>query len=265
MIPLEEASIPYTPIPSLNASPDAPTSAYVPVGPLRLADTRRVDCGCERVDADTISVAVTGRDGVPDEAVAASITVTAIAGAREGFVTAYPGGTARPVTSTVNTRVDRVVANSTILPIGDDGAIELYSLFATELVVDITGAFVPAERSRGGRYQAVTPRRIIDIQLHDVKVRHSGTHRSGDQSGQRAVAVVWREFGVVGVGQVCQLLAHGDPVPGEVGHDDIRGVSLEERFVLMRSEQAFAVADRRGRSRSRQASDHTSRCGRELR
>jgi hypothetical protein len=139
-----------------------PTTAYVPVGPLRLADTRLAACGCVSLDGHTTRIDVTSSAAVPDDAVAAAITVTATPAVTPGFVTAYPGGGERPDTSTVNTRRDRVVANSTIIPIGADGTIEVYTLFTNELIVDVTGVFVPADRARAGRYRVVAPRRIVD-------------------------------------------------------------------------------------------------------
>ena len=84
----------------VDAAPthDATTATYVPIGPLRLADTRRTDCGCTSVDDTTIRVDVIGRAEVPDTAVAAAITVTATPGPTGGFVTAYPSATTRPAT-----------------------------------------------------------------------------------------------------------------------------------------------------------------------
>lgn len=138
------------------------TSALVPVGPLRLADTRRDDCGCRRVDAATISVDVTGRDGVPSDAVAAALTVTALRTDRPGFVTVSPAGAARPGTSTVNTRPDRIVANTTIVPLGEDGRVSVYLSEPTDVVIDLTAVFVPTDTARAGRYVAVSPRRLVD-------------------------------------------------------------------------------------------------------
>src|SRR5690606_28728142 len=114
-------------------------SAYVAVGPTRLADTRERPCGCTTVDESTISVAVAGREGVPDDPVAVAVVVTATQTAGPGFVTVWPGGRTRPLVSTLNTRSDRVVANSAIVALGDDGSISLFRSRPGDLVVDITG------------------------------------------------------------------------------------------------------------------------------
>jgi hypothetical protein len=149
--------------PTTGASSEAPsTTAYVPVGPVRLADTRETPCGCTRLDPSTVRVDIVGRDDVPDGATAVAVTVTALQTASPAFVTVYPGGGDRPIASTLNTRTDRVTSNSTIVPIGDGGAIDLFQLVPGDLVVDVTGAFVPAESSRAGRLVSVTARRLVD-------------------------------------------------------------------------------------------------------
>ena len=138
------------------------TASYVAMTPYRLADTRAADCGCTRLDAGTIAVSVAGRPGVPDGAVAVSVTVTAPATGGLGFVTLYPGGTARPVASVLNTRADRPVANSAIIQLGATGTIELYENVPGDLIVDITGAFVATSSSRAGRFVPVATGRLVD-------------------------------------------------------------------------------------------------------
>jgi hypothetical protein len=138
------------------------TSTYVPLGPIRLADTRLITCGCDRIDANTISIDITGRPDMPDDVVAVSVTVTAPATSAAGFVTLYPGGTPRPGVSTLNTRSDRAVANAAIVQIGSDGRIAVYHLSGGDVAVDLTGVFVTASSSRSGRFTPVAPRRVID-------------------------------------------------------------------------------------------------------
>jgi hypothetical protein len=144
----------------------APTSAFVAVGPHRLADTRSEPCGCVRVDEFTMRVVVAGQFGIPDEITAAAVTVTSTNVAADGFVTAYPAGTPVPSTSTFNPRARSDLANSAIVVVGDDGAIDVRSTqridTAIDLIVDVTGVFVPDDSSRAGRFVAVAPTRISD-------------------------------------------------------------------------------------------------------
>jgi hypothetical protein len=62
----------------------------------------------------------------------------------------------------VNTRPDRVVANTTIVPLGDDGRVAVYLSEPTDVVVDLTAVFVPAATARAGRYVPVAGRRLVD-------------------------------------------------------------------------------------------------------
>lgn len=144
------------------ASAAETTAAYVPVGPMRLSDTRQQDCGCQRLDRRTIRVRVSGRPGVPAGAAAAAVTVTSIPNGAHGHVTAYPAAASRPPTSTVNSDPARVVANSAVIPLSADGAIDVHSLEPADVVIDLTGLFVPATSARAGRFQPLTPARLLD-------------------------------------------------------------------------------------------------------
>ena len=137
-------------------------SAFAPVGPSRLADTRLTPCGCERMDEHTIRVAVAGRDGVAMNVSAAAITVTATGSLSAGFVSVFPSGQRRPDTSTLNLAVGDDASNSTIVSVGATGSIDVYASVATDVIVDITGIFVPAAASTGGRYQQTVPARLLD-------------------------------------------------------------------------------------------------------
>ena len=149
-----------------SVSAAADTSSFVAVGPHRLADTRSEPCGCVRVDEFTMRVEVAGRFDIPDEITAAAVTVTATNVAADGFVTASPAGSAVPTTSTLNPRARTDLANSAIVVVGDDGAIDVRSTLridtAVDLIVDVTGVFVPDNSARAGRFVPVAPTRISD-------------------------------------------------------------------------------------------------------
>ena len=150
------------PIGNHQASAATTTSSFVPVGPLRLADTRNAVCGCTRRDDTTIEIDIAGHPALTPEAVGVAITVTATPTGQPGYVTAYPADAPRPTASTLNTRSDRTVANSAIIPVGADGKIALFHLVPGELIVDITGIFVAADTSRAGRFISVSARRLVD-------------------------------------------------------------------------------------------------------
>lgn len=141
---------------------EAPPAAYVPVGPVRLADTRESPCTCRSVGTRTIRVDVAGTPGVPDGVSAAAVTVTITQPVADGFATVFPGGTSRPLASTVNFLGTQTIANSAIIRVGTGGAIDVYTSAAAEVVVDLTGVFTRTDEARSGRFVALTPRRILD-------------------------------------------------------------------------------------------------------
>ena len=138
------------------AAADGAASKYVAVGPVRLADTRS-NTGFTRLNASTIRVAVAGRGGVPADATAAVLTVTVAGTSSAGYATVYPAGTNRPATSTLNVNgPGATVANSTIIPLAA-GGVDILASTGMQLIVDVTGAFVPTGSSAtAGRLTVIT-------------------------------------------------------------------------------------------------------------
>ncbi|WP_330475476.1 hypothetical protein [Terrabacter sp. C0L_2] len=70
-------------------------------------------------------------------AVLLNVTVT---GTRApGVVTAYPSGSSRPSTSTLNFVAGQTVANSVLAKVGPDGRVNLHTTAGTQLVADVQG------------------------------------------------------------------------------------------------------------------------------
>ncbi|MFE7870160.1 fibronectin type III domain-containing protein [Micromonospora humida] len=142
----------------------APGGSLVAVPPARLLDTR-AGLGAPAGATRQVTLTVAGRGGVPATAVAAvalNVTVTAPAGG--GFVTAYPGGTARPTASNVNYARGQTVANLVVVPVGADGTVVLYSSAPTHLVADVAGWFSTAGTASpaAGLFHGLTPARLVD-------------------------------------------------------------------------------------------------------
>ena len=111
-----------------------------------------------RQPADTVTeVQVTGREGVPEGALAASLTITVVHPRQGGFVTAYPCGTERPTVANLTHRASETVASSAVVPIGVDGKVCLFQSSAGHLVVDLNGVF-GAESG----FLPLTPQRSVD-------------------------------------------------------------------------------------------------------
>ncbi|HWL44021.1 MAG TPA: fibronectin type III domain-containing protein [Ilumatobacter sp.] len=128
---------------------DAPDTA---IGPARYLDTRGGQFvtfdhdheGGGPVAARSITrVQVTGRGDVPAGATAAMVNLTAVSPAADGYLTAYPCTTDVPWASTVNYMAGQVVPNGGVAPLSATGELCIYSLAATDILLDVTG-FVPA-------------------------------------------------------------------------------------------------------------------------
>jgi len=102
-------------------------------------------------------VQVTGREGVPDGSLAASLTITVVHPRQGGFVTAYPCGTERPTVANLTHRASETVASSAVVPIGVDGKVCLFQSSAAHLVVDLNGVF-GAESG----FLPLSPQRSVD-------------------------------------------------------------------------------------------------------
>jgi hypothetical protein len=67
------------------------------------------------------------------------INLTAVLPDGNGFLTAFPCGTDQPNASSVNYAPGQVVPNAVLAKIGTNGRICIYTLAATDILVDVTG------------------------------------------------------------------------------------------------------------------------------
>ena len=79
----------------------------------------------------TLAVQVAGLGGVPADATAVVMNVTAIAPTSGTFVAAYPGGQPVPDASNLNAEAGQTVANLVVIPVGTDGVVRFYNRPAT--------------------------------------------------------------------------------------------------------------------------------------
>ena len=149
----------------IGASPAAvgavTTSAYRPVQPFRAGDTRTND-GFTRIDAHTLRLQVAGRNGVPADATAAAITMVATNGQAPGHALTYQAGEKRPNASNINYEAYQTYSTGAIVPLSAGGAIDVYTLTPVDIIIDVTGAFVPVTTSSEGRFIAIEPSRVTD-------------------------------------------------------------------------------------------------------
>jgi PKD repeat protein len=163
----------------------------VPFGPRRILDTRHgtgTGGTVAKVPAGgTLRLKVTG-DGIPDGTAAVALNVTVTNPTAPGYVSVHPDGGARPTVSTLNFVAGQTVANATIVPVGTDGYVDLYSYgSAVDLVADVTGYFV---RDAADEFTSPGPQRLLDTRADGTAVPAGGTVRLAvPAAGVTAVAL----------------------------------------------------------------------------
>ena len=134
----------------------------VALDPARLLDTRDGTGGTlgPVVGGAWVDMQVTGRNGVPSNAVAVALNVTATEPTASSYLTVWPAGAERPLASSVNMAPDETVANMVIARLGNGGRLSVYNNGgSSHVVIDVLGAFVPGAPAR---FVPVTPSRVVD-------------------------------------------------------------------------------------------------------
>jgi hypothetical protein len=129
-----------------TAAAPSTASVVVPLEPARILDTRfGTGAPAGKVAPDqTISLQVTGVGGVPAGAtgVVLNLTVTEAGGA--GYVTAFPGGGARPNASVLNYSAGEDIANMVTATLSAAGTLDLYNAQSSvHLIADVAGYLTP--------------------------------------------------------------------------------------------------------------------------
>jgi hypothetical protein len=145
--------------------PDAPptvadASAFTPITPTRLVDTRNGIGASGRLGAGRqVVVQVTNGVTVPTGVTAAVINVAAVNPLAPGFVTVYPCSANVPDTSTLNYVAGQTVANTTIAALSGAGQLCMWTNAETDILVDVTGWLGPSGSSR---LTPIGPTRVVD-------------------------------------------------------------------------------------------------------
>jgi hypothetical protein len=126
------------------AGGSAVPGGFVPIAPQRIMDTR-INLGNMYYDptTDSVVLAIAGTAGMPAAAAIRgfSLNVTADQTDRPGYVTVYPDGRSRPVSSNLNFETSQTVANAVSVGVGTEGGIEIYTPAFPEVIVDLEGYF----------------------------------------------------------------------------------------------------------------------------
>ncbi|KRC92767.1 hypothetical protein ASE25_05550 [Terrabacter sp. Root85] len=160
--------------------------SYVPLQPARILDTR-TGLGSVKgplTGGHELALQVAGRGGVPANASAVVLNVTAVTPAGPGFMSVYPSGTTRTAASTLNYAKGQTIANQVVATLGGDGKARIYSHADSHAVVDVAGYYPP-----GRNYAALPPARLLDTRATKVRLPAGGsvdvqvTGRGGVPSG----------------------------------------------------------------------------------
>ena len=149
-------------------TPSGVPGSFTPVTPARVLDTRTavgVGSTSPVASATAVSVAVLGHDGIPTSGVmAVSVTVTATQQQADGWLTAYPFGSSRPLASNVSWVAGETTANAAVVQVGDSGRISLFNGSArpTHVIVDVTGFWRSGSVVAPGAFDTVAPQRVLD-------------------------------------------------------------------------------------------------------
>jgi len=90
---------------------------------------------------ETRDFTVAGRCGIPASAKAFAMNVTVVPPGPLGFLSLWPSGRARPLVSTLNSLLGRVLANAAIVPVGTNGQVSVYVTDAADVILDVNGFF----------------------------------------------------------------------------------------------------------------------------
>jgi hypothetical protein len=93
---------------------------------------------------------------VPFSATAVSLNVTVVNPTAAGFITVWPCGVSRPLSSNLNFVAGSVVPNGVVASLGSQGSVCLYSSSETDIIVDVAGWF------EGDAFFGATPKRLAD-------------------------------------------------------------------------------------------------------
>ncbi|MFM7271301.1 MAG: IPT/TIG domain-containing protein [Actinomycetes bacterium] len=133
------------------------------VNPTRLLDTRSGGQGPCVSGARDLQVAGRAFTDIPPEAAAVALNVTVVSPNGSGYLTIYPKGTPPPTASTLNYTAGQVVANGTVVKVGDARSI---SIFANNgcphVVVDVVGWFAAGTPIAPGGLAGIRPFRLLD-------------------------------------------------------------------------------------------------------
>ncbi|MEO5779104.1 MAG: sialate O-acetylesterase [Arthrobacter oryzae] len=156
-------------------TPSVP-GAFKSIAPTRFLDTRT--SSGKVIGGRAVSFTVAGTRGVPANAAAVVLNLTATETKASGFLTAHATGTGRPNASNVNYGAGQTIPNLVVVPIGRSGKVTISntSSGSAQVVADVSGYFLAGEPARAGSLDALAvPTRFLDTRVSSGRVPAGGS------------------------------------------------------------------------------------------
>ncbi|TPW11207.1 MAG: hypothetical protein FD127_3351 [Acidimicrobiaceae bacterium] len=147
-------------VPVVRGASDAAPSSLVPVPPCRLFDTRPGDDNvgpvATAIGPGGVMVQMVhgqnGNCGVPSDATAVAMNVTAVGGTAASFLTIWPSDAPRPLASSLNWAAGAPpTPNKVDVRLSIDGSFSLFNLAGSvNVIADVVGYYLPAGTGGAG-------------------------------------------------------------------------------------------------------------------
>jgi subtilase family serine protease len=134
-------------------------STYQPVTPTRLLDATPVGQNGHQL------LQILGQGGVPSTGVSGVIlNVTATAPTDFSYLSVYPDGATQPVVSNLNVTPGETIPNLVIVPVGNDGKVNIYNhVGTTDVLADVEGYYTSSQT--GLKFHPSAPHRVLDTRI----------------------------------------------------------------------------------------------------
>lgn len=147
----------------------------VPMSPVRVHDTR--ESGDRLRAGGTLAVQIAGAEGVPADATAAMVNITAVGPSGDGHLTAYPCDRPRPTASMANYVSGETRAGASLIQLDGGGKLCVYSHAAADVVIDVQGSISGSQNP-----VPIVPTRVLDTRTGGGQVDGKRTLTFGDYS-----------------------------------------------------------------------------------
>jgi hypothetical protein len=141
--------------------PSAP-GTFSSVAPTRLLDTRLSSGPVS--GGSSVTFKAGGKLGIPTNASAVVLNLTATETKSFGFLTAYAAGSSKPTASSLNYMAGQTVPNLVVVPVGTDGKVTVANTSSgtAAIIADVAGYFLPGKPTQAGALRALSPTRFLD-------------------------------------------------------------------------------------------------------